>query len=100
MLEFKHPTKTTTLSALDFFHASTRPKATRARSESRSSTTRGSTTKIQGRKTIEAACILPTVIFLGTEMFTPAEKTLEVPEIVVTTVDENANDPTVEMPAS
>lgn len=103
MLEFKHPTMTTSLSALDFFRASTRP-----RSSSLDSQRSGSIESIKSSprnthpKSIEAACILPTVIFLGTEMFTPAEKetkgSVEVPEIVITA--DGDDEKAAELPAS
>lgn len=89
MLEFKHPTMTSSLSAFDYFRASTRPRSSSAGSEGGSIKSTKSSPKDRKRsKSIEAACVLPTVIFLGTEMFTPAEKeskdSVEIPEIVIT----------------
>ena len=90
MLEFKHPTMATSLSALEFLRASTRPKPSSFQTESKSVDSKRAPSKDQRAKGIAAACILPTVIFLGTEMFTPTEKepadkpSIEVPEIIIT----------------
>lgn len=104
MLEFKHPTMTGSLSALDFFRASTLPKSTSSsQAESKLVLARGAAPKTQRAKGIEAA-ILPAVLFLGTEMFTPAEKeplekpSIDVPSIVVTADD--GSDQAIELPAS
>lgn len=90
MLEFKHPAMTASVSVLDFFRASRTLKQPTSESKCRSKMTSKSPAKNQRSKGIEAACVLPTVIFLGTEMFTPAEKefeekpSLDVPSIVIT----------------
>lgn len=89
MLEFKHPTMTTSLSALEFFRASIRPKSPVSTNENKSvGSNKKSLSKHRRSNGIEAACVLPSVIFLGTEMFTPAEPKVtekpEVPEITIT----------------
>lgn len=103
MLEFKHPTRTTSLSALDFFRASTQSEPSSSEPGHGSSSPKKRSSKTQRAKGIDAACVLPIAIFLGTEMFTPAAgkesetPSMDVPEIVVTT---DGDDRAVELPAS
>lgn len=104
MLEFKHPTMTTSLSALDFFRASTRLRSSSSQSGRKSVAARKSPSATQCAKGIAAACVLPSVIFLSTEMFTPNEEepvekpSVDVPAIVITA--DNDDDQTAELPAS
>lgn len=102
MLEFKHPSMTNALSAIEFFRASTRAKLASFDTDSKSADSKKALSKRQSPKGIEAA-VMPTLIFLSTEMFTPAEKgptdtaSVVVPEIIITL---DANDQTaVELPA-
>lgn len=101
MLEFKHPTMTGSLSVFDFFRASTKPRASLDSERSPIGSSK-SPSKSARTKGIEAACVLPTIIFLGTEMFTPAGKepkpAIDVPKIIVT-ADED-DEQTSELPAS
>ena len=101
MLEFKHPNKLNSLSAMDFFRASTKdqtPSESKAESiKYGRSVSSSSSTRHKRTKSVTAACVVPTVIFLSTEMFTPAEepaRTVSVPDIVITAEDDGG----VELP--
>lgn len=104
MLEFKHPSMTNALSAIEFFHASTRAKLASSQTANTSVGNKKALSKRQGTKGIEAALVLPTLIFLGTEIFTPAETkptektSMIVPEIIIT-LDADAQT-AVELPAT
>jgi len=100
MLEFKHPNKLNSLSAMDFFRASTKdqtPSESKADAIKSGRSISASSTRHKRTKSVTAACVVPTVIFLSTEMFTPAEepaRTVSVPDIVITAEDDGG----VELP--